>query len=270
MSITAPNPTTCNSNDYYSQMAELTLFDNNVTHTLNILSATAVGDTTFEGVANLFDGNVNTKACCKLTEVAVTLNTPVSMTSYQYMTGNDGPCRDPEIWTMEVKLSADASSPWVLVDSQNWDGGDLNRHATGPMFNVQSALEALVPTVSDYGTMSLSGEGVQLVGATDVKVLVQELVNPWVLLGSLDTLLPTQHLDFDNEEVALLPAGTSAAGSGSSLKHVVYSAAPTGDSSHRLTATQSLPRLAGDALYCSSKCSTSRKACPTTLPLRPS
>lgn len=55
---------------------------------------------------NAFDGDTNTKVCCKAHPVVVEFPNPTPIDAYSFTTGNDVPARDPVQWTLEASEDA--------------------------------------------------------------------------------------------------------------------------------------------------------------------
>ena len=96
----APNHRSCGG----AQASELRFYaDLEGTILISPMGATitGTGGGSRETPQNLFDGTVNTKMCCRITNVKILFPSAVRARSYRYVTANDVPCRDPAQWTMQ-------------------------------------------------------------------------------------------------------------------------------------------------------------------------
>lgn len=86
-----------------------------------------------EGVANLFDGNLQTKYCVPdpAPTIAWRMTEPTEISSYTLTTANDLPARDPKSWVLE---GSNDESEWTIVDNVENGGLPEERFGTREFF----------------------------------------------------------------------------------------------------------------------------------------
>lgn len=108
------------NNEKTMQISELSL-NENAGLTYVAQDATGGGVNDGEGAQKLFDGDVNSKWCCKNSVwknwcVEFTTDKVLAPTGYYFTTANDYKDRDPKAWTLYG--SADNGATWIALDTK--------------------------------------------------------------------------------------------------------------------------------------------------------
>lgn len=112
------------STQSYGQVAELLFYDseqNQITPTIEEITANVSATSSSEGTDKCFDGDINTKWCWHWqnpTVLMIELSSDFRPAYFSYVTANDSPERDAVSFTLEYKYHADTTTILDVHDAE--------------------------------------------------------------------------------------------------------------------------------------------------------